>query len=197
MPSTVVRPVSVAALVAILALSTGAAAQTEETPESEGTAAAADPAATEAAEDEPGTFAFSGIRIGLSLGGGFFVGSVSGGMGGVGAGLGAQFGPLGIMYKFHFFAGYYETGGHGDNFYAAWNTFIVDYKFLKIFELGVGPSIDLVWNCEAQACRDDGPYFGLEARFGVKLGPIKVGVSIHPTFLPGGTLNTMFFYFGL
>ncbi|MBW2463064.1 MAG: hypothetical protein JRH11_15550 [Deltaproteobacteria bacterium] len=181
------------------AAATTSASTTTFAPAPEETAAAANPAPEEAAaaEDSRGTFAFSGVRLGASLGGGFFVGSVSGGMGGLGAGIGAQFGPLGFMYKFHFFSGYFESGGFGDNFYAAWNTIIVDYKFLRIFQIGIGPSMDFVWNCAVQACRDTGPYAGLEARFAVKLGPIKVGVGIHPTFFPGGALNTMFIYFGL
>lgn len=181
------------------AAATTGASTTSFAPPPEETAAAAEPAPEEAAaaDESRGTFAFSGVRLGASLGGGFFVGSVSGGMGGIGAGLGAQFGPLGFMYKFHFFAGYAEAEGFGQNFYAAWNTIIVDYKFLRIFQIGIGPSMDFVWGCAVQACRDTGPYAGLEARFSVKLGPIKVGLGVHPTFFPGGALNTVFIYFGL
>jgi len=176
------------------------------TTESSETSFAPPPAAEVAAESEEaeaaeepseGSIRFTGVRVGLSLGGGFFVGAVGGGMGGIGVGLGAQFGPLGFMYKFHFFTGYYTSQERSENFYAAWNTVIVDYKFLKFFELGVGPSIDFVWNCLAEPCRNAGPYFGVEARFAVKLGPIKVGLGIHPTFFDGGALNTMFIYFGI
>jgi len=181
------------------AAATTGASTTSFAPAPEETAAAAQPQPEEAAaaDDSRGTFAFSGVRLGASLGGGFFVGSLSGGMGGIGVGIGAQFGPLGFMYKFHSFAGYAEADRVGDNFYAVWNTIIVDYKFLRIFQLGIGPSMDFIWGCAAQACRDSGPYAGLEARFSVKLGPIKVGLGVHPTFFPGGALNTVFIYFGL
>jgi hypothetical protein len=153
------------------------------------------PSENAAQEEDEGGIRFTGVRIGVSLGGGFFVGDVGGGLGGVGVHLGAQLGPLGIVYKLHFFAGYYTSGGISEYFAAAWNTLLVDYE-LSSFILGLGPSMDFIWNCEAEACQDGGPYFGFEGRFGVKISSFKVGLGVHPTFLPGGAIATVFLFFG-
>lgn len=188
-------------VIALLLVSATASAQDstqDSTQASVETDATSDPSSEETSSDEgEGAIRFTGVRIGVSLGGGFFVGSVSGGMGGMGAGIGAQFGPLGVLYKFHMFSGYYASGGISENFYAAWNTLLFDYKFLEFFEIGLGPSVDFVWNCRAVACQDSGPFFGFEARFAIRIPFMKIGIGIHPTFFPGGALGTAFLYFGI
>ena len=151
--------------------------------------------AAESAEADESAIRFTGVRVGVAFGGGFFAGSVSGGMGGVGLGLGAQFGPLGVVYKFHQFVGQYTDGIRNEDFYAAWNTLYFDYRFSH-FIVGLGPSMDFVWNCRAPACEGGGPYFGIEARFAVRISRFHVGLGTHPTFFPNGAINMLFLFFG-
>lgn len=143
---------------------------------------------------------YARVRFHAALVGGGFFGDVVGGMGGLSLGLGVQFNQwVGLFYQAHGMLGALIEGGQDAVLGAfMYNSVIVDVTLGHVFQVGVGPSLDLLAGCAAGAsgagCGDGGPFFGLDARVALALGGHDVGTrggfliaaDLHPTFYPSG-----------
>jgi len=148
------------------------------------------------------------VRFGLSGAGGGFVGHVGGGMGGIEPRIGIQINNLfGVYVQSQWMLGGIVADRYGTNFAGfAFNQLMGDLTFFNMLQVGVGPSLDFIWGCNASngqaACADAGPYFGLNGRLAVVIGggePHRSGfvlsLDVHPTILRGDAVTA--FLFGL
>lgn len=135
--------------------------------------------------------------------------------GGLAGQLGIQFGDA--------FAVYYlgtgligtasESGGNYRALGTVWNTAMFELTLGNTFQIGAGPSLDIVVGCESFRsgqgsqtwCSNSGPYFGLDGRIAMAFGgggeSSRTGFFIaldgHPTFLPNHILMTATASFGI
>ena len=146
---------------------------------------------------------YTRLRFGMGVAGGGFVGDLNGGIGGLYAQFGVQFNNvLALFYQSHGLVGAfaesssYSEGGAVTALW--WNTAMLELTLGGTFQVGAGPSLDLIAGCVATAagsgCSDSGPYFGIDGRVAVAIGGkgpgtrggVAIGADIHPTFFPDG-----------
>jgi hypothetical protein len=139
----------------------------------------------------------SRLRFGVSGVGGGFVGSAHGFVGGISPRVGIQVNDL--------FAVYVQGQGligqflprPGDNLAGfAFHTLMFELTLGDSFQLGVGPSLDFVWGCNADyqaSCVGSGPYLGADARVAFLVGGrgpgrrsgLAFSLDVHPTWFGG------------
>lgn len=137
------------------------------------------------------------LRFGASGVGGGFVGTMSGGAGGLALRVGAQLDDVFAIYvQAHALVGGFAP--HPSDEAVAGFVFhelMLDFTIADVLQLGGGPSIDLVWGCTREnrvgTCSDIGPYFGGDFRAAVVLGQygperrggLVLSVDVHPTWM--------------
>jgi len=154
----------------------------------------------------PGWWGYYGIprlRFALGITGGPYVGDNVGGGGGLWGQLGIQINRLiGVYYQTHAMIGYVSARNNfsgcadaaGCGFFGGiWlNELMIDFTIQDVFQIGVGPSVDL-FSVDGYT---EG-FFGADARIGVAFGRNRwrragfmLGVDVHPTFVTDSTFPT-------
>ncbi|MFT3766134.1 MAG: hypothetical protein QM820_11560 [Minicystis sp.] len=141
------------------------------------------------------------VRGGISAGGGFvYAGSSVGSAVAPAVGLS---GRLGVQIN-HPFSLYYQNMGvvvidGGGVGILDYNSFMANLTASHLVDIGFGPSVDVV-TVSASSRSATAVLFGLHGRLAVNFGAsgttprrsgFSVGLDLHPTFGPGGTLFTM------
>jgi hypothetical protein len=167
------------------------------------------PAAAPAAPSGPGQLTDEELanqtrfRFAIHLAGGpWFVPDRTGGAGGLGLQLGAQINDMiGVYYSGTYaigVAGSSSTGNAGASAGVfVYNAVMLDLTFERMFQIGVGPSIDSlafgsvdVGTAGNKSTALAGSYLGVQGRLGLvfggkkpgKSGRFMLGLEIHPTF---------------
>lgn len=150
----------------------------------------------------------SRIRFGISGVGGAFVGAVHGGLGGISPRIGVQVNDL--------FAVYVQGQGLVGQFFPTPDDRIAGFAFHALmfeltladsFQLGLGPSLDFVWGCNAAhqgACTGGGPYLGGDARIAFLVGgheprrrsALAFSLDVHPTWFGNDASIALLFGIG-
>lgn len=141
------------------------------------------------------------LRFAFGATGGPYIGDNIGGAGGLWGQLGVQINRLvAVYYQTHAMVGVVGSrgtcGGSLDcSFFGGiWlNEVMIDFTIQDVFQIGVGPSIDLF-----SINNFTEGFFGFDARIGVALGnrnPWRrggffLGVDVHPTFVTDNTFPT-------
>jgi len=148
------------------------------------------------------------LRFGISGVGGGFVGAVHGGLGGVSPRVGVQVNDL--------FAVYVQGQGLIGQFFPtpddhlagfAFHALMFELTFAHSFQLGLGPSLDFVWGCNAPhqgACTSGGPYLGGDARIAFLVGgheprrrsALAFSLDVHPTWFGSDASVALLFGIG-
>lgn len=159
-----------------------------------GLALAATPAEAEA-QARPLRADHARLRFAVGGEGGFFAGSLRGGLGGVQVRAGVQLNDLfGVYVQGQgLIGGMFDTGPDVAGF--AYHSLMADVTLANVFQFGAGPSIDFIWGCEANRgqgfCARSGPYLGGDLRAAVLLGgndsdrrrsALALSLDLHPTW---------------
>jgi hypothetical protein len=129
------------------------------------------------------------VRLAIGATAGGFAGTArdSGFLGGLWGQAGVQINHLlAVFYQGHLMLGGYAAPGGG--LYMGgfgFNEVMVDFTIRDILQLGIGPSIDILSQCDRVKCADLA-YFGFDARIALALGTReewrRKGFDLHPTF---------------
>lgn len=150
------------------------------------------------------------LRLGISGQGGGFFGAVHGGLGGLALRVGVQLDDMVAIYVQgqgligEFLPDPLPTSLTG----FAFHELMVDVTLLDMIQLGVGPSLDVIWGCapenDGRHCRSNGPFFGGDLRAAIVLGGrsharrhgFVLSVDAHATWFEHEAVGTMLFGLG-
>lgn len=151
------------------------------------------------------------LRFGVSGLGGGFVGSTHGGEGGVAVRLGVQLDDVVAIYvQGQGLVGEYVPDPRPTSLVGfAFHSLMVDFTLLDTIQLGAGPSLDVIWACDATNagayyCGRSGAYFGGDFRAAIIVhhtGPrhragVVFSIDAHPTWVYDELLGTLVFGIG-
>jgi hypothetical protein len=150
------------------------------------------------------------LRFGVSGEGGGFFGATHGGIGGLALRIGVQLNDIvGVYLQGHGLVGEYVPDPRPTSLVGvAFHEMMVDVTLLDMIQLGAGPSLDVVWGCEASNygnyCGRSGAFFGGDFRAAIiafARGPerrhgLVFSVDAHPTWLGNELMTTMLFGIG-
>lgn len=151
------------------------------------------------------------LRLGFSGHGGGFVGAVHGAFGGASARVGLQMNDTLAFYLQGqaLFGEYLPDEGPLDVSAFVFHSAMVDVTIADFFQLGAGPSIDVMLGCVDDGngpvrCGHTGAYFGSDFRAAFLLGDYAgrrrhafvLSVDAHPTWVGNDFVTTMIFGLG-
>lgn len=154
------------------------------------------------------------LRLGFSgVGGGFF-GDAQGGIAGLAARVGVQLNDVVAIYlQGHGLIGEYAPDPRPTSLIGmVFHEGIIEVTLLDFLELGAGPSIDVIWGCEANNggayCGHSGAFFGGDFRIGFvafnhhrttatdSRHGLVFSIDAHPTWIGPQMITTMLFGIG-
>ncbi len=135
-------------------------------------------------------------RVGISIAGGGFAGTVYGWYGGLQGRLGVQWNEGFATYIMS--QGLVGTigpdRGSGAIAGSMLNTLMLEGTIAHLVQLGGGPGFDFIWGCSTSqhpdVCSSVGPYFSLDARGALRFRPFTLSLDVHPMWLARNAVAT-------
>lgn len=133
-------------------------------------------------------------RVGISLAGGGFAGSVHGGYGGLQGRLGVQWLGFAMYVQSQGLVGGIGPDRGSDAVVGGLLNTLMFEATAGILRLGAGPGLDFFWGCSSpqhpNVCSTVGPYFSLDARLALQVLPFSISLDVHPTWLAKDEIAT-------
>ena len=135
-------------------------------------------------------------RVGISVAGGGFAGTVRGWYGGLQGRLGVQWSEGFATYVMS--QGLVGTigpdRGSGAVAGALLDTLMFEATIGEMIQLGGGPGFDFIWGCSSSqhpdVCSTVGPYFSLDARAALRILAFTLSLDVHPMWLAHDAVAT-------